>query len=323
MRYTPPFKITPKIFEYSQGIARSLGLIIGQKLFDMPLTFRRTHNLKTIQASLAIEGNTLTLDQVKEVSDGKRVLGPSKDILEVKNALAVYDNLKKFNPLKKKDLLSAHHMLMTGLTDEHGKWRSGNVGVFKGKDVSHIAPPAKRVPDLMDDLFYFLVHNYDLSWLIKACIFHYELEFIHPFSDGNGRMGRLWQQLILMKEDKIFEFIPVEVIIKEHQQDYYRALGESDALGESTPFLEFSLHAIYLALHNYEKTTRPMASDAGSRLTSTKEKIGTTWFSRKDYINLHKEISTAIASRDVLFGLKQGIIEKQGEKNQTLYRFIS
>lgn len=322
MKYIPPFKITPLILKLSQDISRELGLIIGRKLADTPLTLRRSNNIKSIQASLAIEGNTLSLNQVTALLEGRRVIGPPKDILEVQNAFILYEDLHRFNPLKVEDMLKAHAILMAGLIEENGKWRTGGVGILKGNEVSHIAPPAKRVPILMEELFNFLAHSSDISWLIKACIFHYEFEFIHPFSDGNGRMGRFWQQLLLMKEDALFEFIPVEVLIKQNQEEYYNVLGESDNLGESTPFIEFSLKVIYAALKDYSQTAARLPQDHRTRLLFAQARIKENWFSRKDYLELHADISTATASRDLLFGIQEQILKNKGEKNQVRYQFI-
>lgn len=319
--YRPPFNITPSILRKSQEISRELGALKGYKITQAPLKLRRTHNIRTIQASLAIEGNTLSIDQMTDLLEDKRVIGPAKDILEAKNAIHVYSDLKKFNPLTIKHLLKAHGILMTNLIEEHGKWRTGEVGIFKGKEISHVAPPAKRVPALMEELFDFIKNDQEFPWLLKACIFHYEFEFIHPFTDGNGRMGRLWQQLLLMKEDSVFEFIPVEVLIKNHQNDYYKALEMSDALGESTPFVEFSLNTIHQSLIDYSTTISSVIQDQNSRLFYAKFNLRKTWFSRKDYLLLHKNISSATASRDLLEGVKEGILINKGEKNQMLYSF--
>jgi len=319
--YRPPFKITPSILRKSQEISRELGALKGYKMTQAPLKLRRTHNIRTIQASLSIEGNTLSIDQMTDLLEDKRVIGPFKDILEAKNAIHVYSDLKKFNPLMTKNLLKAHGILMTNLIEGQGKWRTGEVGIFKGKEISHVAPPAKRVPTLMEELFDFIKNDQDFPWLLKACIFHYEFEFIHPFTDGNGRMGRLWQQLLLMKEDSVFEFIPVEVLIKNHQDDYYKALETSDALGESTPFVEFSINIIHQSLIDYSTTISSVIQDQSSRLFYTKSNLQKTWFSRKDYLLLHKNISSATASRDLLEGVKEGTLIKKGEKNQMLYSF--
>jgi len=322
MNYTPPYTLTPKIFKLSQDISRLLGVIDGQKIDQTPIKLRRLQNIRTIQASLSIEGNTLNIDQVTALFEGKRVLGPARDILEAKNALNIYQHLKKLNPFNIKDFLLSHSLLMQNLIEENGKWRAKGVGIFKGTELSHIAPPAKRVPELMESLFAFLKKDLTLTWLIKACIFHYEMEFIHPFSDGNGRMGRLWQQLLLMKEDPVFEYIPVEVLIKENQESYYKTLSQSDKLRSSTPFIEFSLQIILEALEEYIKKVTPLAQDAETRLRYAETKLADKWFSRKEYIELHKNLSTATASRDLLKGVKLNILKKTGDKNKTMYKFL-
>ena len=322
MKYTPPFKITPLILQKSQDISRELGVLSGAKIDHAPLKLRRINSIKTIQSSLAIEGNTLGIDQVTHIFEGKRVLGPAKDIIEVNNAIKLYQNLPRINPLSIDDLLKAHRVLMNNLIKDSGKWRAGGVGIFKGNEVAHVAPPAKRVPLLMGSLFEFLTKSRDVSWLLKACIFHYELEFIHPFSDGNGRMGRLWQQLILMKEDPIFEFIPIEVLIKENQENYYRVLAACDQSGDSTLFIEFSLDQILASLKEYNQSTQTSVRDTKSRLDFARAKMTQEWFSRKDYLELHKNISTATASRDLLQGVDEGILQKKGKNNQVRYSFI-
>lgn len=322
MIYKPPFQITSKILKLSQDISRELGIVSGAKLDATPILLRKLNNIKTVQASLAIEGNTLSLDQVSAVFDGKRVLGPKKDIDEVKNAIELYKDLSRFDPLIPDHMLDAHAILMGNLIDSPGKWRIGGVGIFKGKEIAHLPPPAKRVPILMEDLFEFLKKDTNPTWLLKACIFHYELEFIHPFADGNGRIGRLWQQLILIKEDPIFEYIPVEELIKKHQDEYYTVLGECDKSGDSTKFIEFSLVQILKALKEYNSSATVNTTDAKSRLEYAYQKLDQVWFSRKYYLSLHKDISGATASRDLTFGVEQGLLEKQGDKNQTQYKFI-
>lgn len=322
MKQNPPFHISPLILAKSQEIARQLGLLSGAKIDLTPVQLRRINNIKTIQASLAIEGNTLNIGHITQIFDGKHVIGPEKDIIEVKNAIKVYSNLPHLNPLLIHDLLKAHKILMKDLIDENGKWRTTGVGIFEGIEVRHVAPPAKRISELMENLFKFLKGNPELPWLLKACIFHYELEFIHPFSDGNGRMGRLWQQLILMKEDPVFQYIPIEVLIKENQGDYYRILGECDRLGDSTLFIEFCLVQILNALKNYTKATLTVVVDSKTRIAYAKQRLSGKWFARKEYSELHKNISSATASRDLRYGLKNGILEQTGEKNQVRYFYV-
>lgn len=321
MNYIPPFQITTGILSKSQLIFRELGVLAGAKIDMPPVKLRRINKILTIQASLEIEGNTLGMDQVTHLCNGKRVVGPPKDILEVNNAIAVYKNLDKLNPLSIKDLLKIHKILMKNLVEQPGSFRSGGVGIMKGNEITHVAPPATRVPLLMAELFDFLAAKNELSWLIKACVFHYEIEFIHPFSDGNGRMGRLWQQLILMKEDPVFSFIPIEVLIQKNQQEYYQVLAKCDSVGDSTLFVEFSLNLILIALQEYSKKTSVKIHDADSRLHYSREKITKKWFSRKDYMEIHRGLSSASASRDLNHGVKTGIITKKGERNQVQYSF--
>jgi Fic family protein len=321
--YIPPFKITGHIIQLSEAIAYELGRLAGEKLIAPKLSLRKSNQIKTIQASLAIEGNTLNLDQVTDLLEGKRVLGSAKDILEVKNAGELYTNLSLINPLNINDLLNAHAVLMNQLIVEPGRFRSSGVGIFKGAQVTHVPPSAKRVPILMEELFNYTKNTNEYSWLIKSCVFHYEFEFIHPFEDGNGRIGRLWQQLLLMKHHPMFEFMPVEVLIKEHQQEYYCALSQSDREGESTAFIEFMLKIIHQTLQYYGKSSNYISDDASSRLSYAKEFLKTDSFSRKEYMDIHRDISQSTASRDLLFGVENNILLKKGSKNQTLYGWMS
>lgn len=323
MTTKPPFTITSHILSLSQDINRKLGLLEGLRIPPAPIKLRKDNQIKTIQSTLSIEGNSLELDQVQSILDGKMILAPEKDIIEVKNAIDLYVNINTLNPLSLQSFKHAHKTLMIRLIPQCGKFRDKGVGIFKGTEVSHIAPPAKMVPKLMKDLFDFIKKKTDLSWLIKACIFHYELEFIHPFSDGNGRMGRLWQQLILMKEDSIFEFISVESLIKKSQERYYHVLAECDSEAESTKFIEYSLAQILEALDEYVQTVSGKPMDPDDRMRFAKTKLNESWFSRKDYITLHKNISSATASRDLLHGVEARLLEKSGEKNKTKYRFIA
>ncbi|OJW46905.1 MAG: cell filamentation protein Fic [Alphaproteobacteria bacterium 41-28] len=321
MMYTPPFEITSPILALSQNISHALGILEGEKLDATPVKLRRQNQIKTIQSSLAIEGNTLSLEQVTHIFEGKRVIGPKKDIIEVQNALALYNKFDELDPTSIRDFLHSHKILMKDLIEDSGKWREGSVGIFKGSEVAHLPPPAKRVPQLMTDLFEFLKKNHDTPWLLKACIFHYELEFIHPFMDGNGRMGRLWQQLLLTNENLIFKFIPVEELIKDNQNDYYKVLSLCDKEGNSTKFIEFSLKLILIALENYRKSTDVTLKDSKSRLQYARRTLQKSWFSRKEYMDIFKNISTSTASRDLKFGVNEKVLEHKGAKNQALYRY--
>ncbi|ABV79147.1 Cell filamentation protein Fic [Rickettsia bellii OSU 85-389] len=321
MNNKPPFQITNKILELLQDISYELGILVGSKLYHAPIKLRKNNQIKTLQSSLAIEGNTLSIEQVTDLINGKRVLAPEKDILEVKNAIELYDNLAIFNPFGIDSLLKAHKILMQGLITDNGYWRKGNAGIFKGTELVHFAPPPSRIPILMQDLFEFTTQDSNTSLIIKACIFHYEFEFIHPFSDGNGRIGRLWQQLLLMQNNRIFEYISVESLIRNNQSKYYSVLSKCDKLGESTLFIEFMLDQILAALKLYSNNIIYEANSPLSRIEFTKTALTNKWFTRKDYIAVHKNISTATASRDLAYGLEQGILMSKGEKNQTYYKF--
>lgn len=196
--YEPPFTLTPRVLALVAEIGEALGRIVGRAGAPAPPALRRGNRLRTIQASLAIENNSLTLEQMTAVIAGKRVLGPPKEIQEVRNAFAAYEAMETWKPWNAKDLLAAHKLLMTGLVDHPGRFRAGGVGIAQGKKIVHLAPPAERVPGLINDLLSWLKRT-DAHPLIASCVFHYELEFIHPFADGNGRMGRLWQTLILSR----------------------------------------------------------------------------------------------------------------------------
>jgi len=321
MNKNPPFRITEKILELVQSISHELGVLSGAKLSIVPINLRKNNQIKTIQSSLAIEGNTLTIDQITDIINGRRVIAPKKEIIEVNNAIKLYNNLNDLNPLLINVLLESHQLLMQGLIIDNGVWRNSGVGIFKGDKLAHIAPPAKRVSLLMNNLFEFINQNKNIPWLIKACIFHYELEFIHPFSDGNGRMGRLWQQLLLMKANAIFEYIPVEILIKDNQDEYYNTLSICDKEGESTLFIEFMGVQILKALEFYNYNTLSQVNTPILRLEFSRIELKQNWFSRKDYILIHKDISTATASRDLNFGVRKNILIYQGDKNQTYYKF--
>lgn len=210
---------------------------------------RKQNRIRTINSSLAIEHNSLTLEQVTAIVNGKRVLGPRRDILEVENAVKAYDQAVSLDPYSVRDLLTAHGIMMKALVDEAGTFRQGGVGVFKGTELMHLAPPANMVPHEIEALFEW----YRLSQmhpLIKSAIFHYEFEFIHPFADGNGRMGRLWHSLLLGQWNGMFFWMPVEDMIRRHQQEYYDAIGQSTAKTDAAPFVEFMLDIILQTLRD-------------------------------------------------------------------------
>ena len=255
MSYVPPFTVSDEIMSLVAEIAEIIGhLSASTEQLPMPL-LRKKNRIKTIQSSLAIENNSLSIEQVTAIMEGKRVLGPPNEIQEVKNAIDAYELLLELNPYKEKDLLKAHRLMMNDLVKENGCYRAEGVGVFDGKRCIHLAPPAQRVPLLMSDLLSW-VKSTKVHPLISSCVFHYEFEFIHPFADGNGRMGRMWQTLLLMQWKPVFAWIPVETIVKEHQQDYYDAIAQSDHDANSTPFITFMLHCLLQALKEMQESNQ-------------------------------------------------------------------
>jgi Fic family protein len=317
--YQPPYQITSQILKLTSLISSKLGEIKAIHLDRPSPELRKKNRIQTIQSSLAIEGNTLSEDQITALFDNRRVLGPPKDILEVKNAIEVYGRLDEFDPFDYKSFLKAHKILMEGLIESAGKYRREGVGIVKGSVVAHLAPPAMRVHPLMLDLFAYAKNSEDLL-LIKSCVFHYEMEFIHPFLDGNGRMGRLWQTLLLMQAYPVFEFLPLETLIKAQQEFYYEALSKSDKAGESTPFIEFMLSIIAEALEELLWTQNSNLSGI-ERIRRFRAIIKGESFGRKDYLRFYKDISPATASRDLKQGVEAGILVKTGEKRMTSYQF--
>ena len=241
MSYRPPYTLTPAMVALVAEIAgevNRLSLSSGDNL-----RLRRTNRIRTIRGSLAIEGNTLNEDQITAILEGKPVIAPPREIQEVRNALAAYERLNGWQPAREADLLEAHRILMAGLLNDAGHYRSGGVGVMQGRQVIHMAPPAERVPELMTDLLAWL-DSCEEHALIASSVFHYEFEFIHPFADGNGRLGRLWQTLILNRWQPVLADLPVESLVHAHQQAYYRAIAESTKQTDSAPFITFMLERI-------------------------------------------------------------------------------
>lgn len=248
-RYTPPFSLSPNVLALIADILELLARMGDFGTARKLLQLRRANRIRTIQASLAIEQNTLSVEQVSAIVEGRRVVGPIREIHEVENAVRLYDHFDEFNPVNLKDLLRAQGMLMEGLVENPGHFRSGGVGVIKGREIVHLAPPADMVPGLVKDLLAWLKRT-DVSPLVSAAVFHYEFEFIHPFSDGNGRMGRMWQSLILAKWNPLFESLPVETVVRDRQNEYYEVLAVCDRCGDATVFVEFILDTIIQSLQN-------------------------------------------------------------------------
>ncbi|MCJ1806339.1 cell filamentation protein Fic [Flavobacterium covae] len=313
----PPYEITSLILKYISSISEKIGEVNAKYLVKTNPSLRKQNQIKTIHSSLSIEGNTLSEEQITAILENKRVVGPQKDIIEVLNALEVYKNINTLKHNSEKDFLKAHKMLMKDLIENSGKYRTKGVGIVKGSKVEHVAPPYENVPFLMKDLFQYLKDKSEIS-LIKSCVFHYEMEFIHPFMDGNGRMGRLWQTLILMEEYPVFEFLPFETLISKKQTAYYSSLSASDKEGKSTKFIEYMLSIIDQSLSELLENSTKKLSDE-DRIQVFIENFDKE-FTRKDYLNYFKDLSSATASRDLKKAFENEIITKNGDKKTTVYR---
>ena len=267
--YQPPFVVTPLLLNLVVEIGELMGHWAAMAGRASPL-LRKENRIRTIQASLAIEHNSLTADQVTALMEGKRVLAPAKDIQEVRNALLAYDKMSEWKSHQLSNLLSAHRVLMAGLVDVPGQLRAGDVGVYRGQRLVHMAPPASQVPRLISDLLQWL-ETTDIHPLLASAVFHYEFEFIHPFADGNGRMGRLWQTLILSEWRTELGWLPVETLIHYQQERYYQVLGQCDSKSDCTLFIEFMLENIAAALK--EGLERPMLVSEEMSEEMSEEKI--------------------------------------------------
>ena len=317
--YTPPFEITSKIIELISNISEKIGEINSLQDSPYSVQLRKENRIKTIHSSLAIENNSLSLEQITAIIDGKRVLGNPNEIQEVKNSIQAYDLLLSLNPYKEKDLLKAHKLMMQDLVDRNGKYRTDGVGIFDGEKVVHLAPPADRVPELMGNLFEWL-KTCDVHPLIKSCVFHYEFEFIHPFQDGNGRMGRLWQTVILKEWKEIFAWFPVETLIKENQKEYYRVLGASDSEANSTKFIEFMLSLILNTIKEIIETEKKVTQKVSVKVTANQKRIidaieSNPYVTQEELANI-----VGIARKNIIANMKKlqenGLIKRIGaDKN--------
>ena len=312
--YKPPFTVSPKAINLIASISSQIERYAIKMEQEDTLRLRRANRIKTIHSSLAIEGNTLSEGEVQAVLEGKTVVAPLKEIKEVRNAIKTYELYPKLDPFSLQDLLLAHGTMMAGLVDEAGVFRKGGVGVFDGDKPVHIAPPADRVRDLMNDLFVWL-ENADDHLLIRSCVFHYEFEFIHPFADGNGRIGRLWQSLILGRLNPIFEHLPVENMVYSNQQAYYNAINKSSYLADSGPFIDFMLEEILNALIDHQgKSNAEIADEKG--LSHQQERV-------LGYLRADKHMTAAKIAKDLDMSARQvermladlkakGIIRREG-----------
>jgi len=312
----PPYETSSKILKLITSISEKIGEVNANYLSKQSPQLRKQNRIKTIQSSLQIEGNSLSEEQITALIENKHVVGPEKDILEVLNAIRVYDKLLTYAKTSSSSFLSAHKELMQGLIVDAGNYRKQGVGIVKGDKVEHVAPPHENVPFLMNDLFKYLENKDELT-LLKSCVFHYEMEFIHPFMDGNGRMGRLWQTVILLSEYPVFEYLSFETLISKTQNEYYKALAASDRIGKSTPFIEYMLHVINESLGELLNYNNRILKDIDRIDYFTS--VCSSEFTRKDYMTIFKDLSSASASRDLKKGVDLGLFSISGNKNQTKY----
>ena len=316
----PPYKITSKILSLIASVSEKLGEVKTAYLNQPPAELRKQNRIKTIQSSLEIEGNTMTVEQITALLNNKHVLAPQKDIQEVRNAIQVYDQLDKYKAYSLTSLCHAHKVLMSGLVDNPGELRKTSVGIAKGDQIAHLAPPSHLVKSQIEELLKYAKSDSDIL-LVRSCVFHYEFEFIHPFIDGNGRMGRLWQTVLLRQEYPVFDYLPIETLIKKTQTEYYEVLSMCDKQGESTLFIEYMLKIINEALEEL-LSSQPVNLIGEDRIEHFRDIIKGESFSRKDYMRHFKDISSATASRDLREATAKYILEKKGDGRLTTYIFI-
>ena len=322
----PPFEITNQIIDYVAAIAELVGRLTSTNQLSANPTLRRSNRIRTIHGSLAIEQNTLSLEQVTAVLNGKHVLAPPKDIAEVKNAYEVYERLDELNPYSVEDLLTAHRIMTQGLVNEAGMFRTRPVGIVDNEGhILHFGTLPQYVPDLVMELLDW-VEKSDVHILIRSCVFHYELELIHPFADGNGRIGRLWHTLLLSKWNPVFAWLPVESIIHDRQQEYYKAINASNDAGESTVFIEFMLSAIKASLIEAINLSDEMSDEKTDKATLRWNKID-TYLKSHDYImnaDVRKlcGVSAATANRILTALVAKNQLEKYHMSGHWVYKQV-
>ena len=315
----PPYRVTDEAIRLVAEISELLGEL-GATTFKKPsVELRKKNRIRTIKSTLAIEGHSFNETQVTAVLEKKRVIGTRKEILEVQNALHLYEAMDQFRSYKVKDFLRAHKILMKGLLPDPGHYRTRNVGIFDKQEVKHVAPKPSFVPQLMNRLFEWIKSANKTHPLILSSVVHYEIEFIHPFEDGNGRIGRFWQGLILKEFNTLFKYVPIESLIEENQKKYYATLEAADKEGNSTVFMEFMLHIIKATLQEMSVDIIGIIHTTEERLSAACLHFKTQAFARKDYMQLFKNISSATASRDLKEGVKNGGLEHIGRRNQSRY----
>ena len=319
--YNPPFTVSTEAINLIAEISAQIERYAIRLEQEDGLRLRKANRIKTIHSSLAIEGNTLSEDEVRDIIDGKNVVAPIRQIQEVKNAIKTYELYPTLDAFKEKDLLKAHGVMMQALVDNAGHYRRGGVGVFGEKGLVHLAPPADRVPMLMGDLFNWLKYSKD-HLLIRSCVFHYEFEFIHPFIDGNGRTGRLWQSLILGKLHPLFEHLPVENMVFANQQQYYDAIIASSNVGQSGPFIDFMLNEIYKTLKNHQGNPLPNTEDEFDAKFGKEfgAKFGVRFGVNEKKVLLLLESNPSLSAENIAaqIGLSKRGVEKQIKKFRDL-----
>lgn len=317
----PKFAITHKMLNNIVEISSIIGRL---SLVKRNLQLRKEQRIRSIQSSLAIESNPLTLEQVTGIINGKKVLAHPKDIREVENAYQAYDIAFSLNPYRIKDLLLAHKLLTQDLIKESGKFRTKEVAIYSGADIIHLGAKAEFVPKLVKQLFKWAEKS-EIHDLIKSCIIHFELEIIHPFADGNGRIGRLWQSLILSKWNPLFEWLPIETIVHQHQQRYYQALNSSNRKNDPTDFIEFMLEVILTTVKSY--LTIEMSDKTSDKLSDKEQDIYKKiklYLSENAFLTNQKatkllDISPATARRYLAKFVQLGLLTAEGEKKSRVY----
>lgn len=320
----PPFEITNTIINRVAEIAELVGKLTSANQLSTNPTLRKVNRIRTIHGSLAIEQNTLSLEQITAVLNGKQVLAPPKDIAEVKNAYEIYERLDELDPYSVDDLLTAHGIMTKGLIKESGVFRSRPVGVVDQEGhILHFGTLPQYVPELVMELLSWVKYS-DVHMLIRSCVFHYEFELIHPFADGNGRVGRLWHTLLLSKWNPAFAWLPVESMIYAHQQEYYAAINTANGAGESTTFIEFMLSTIKASLIDAIRTSDEMSDGKIDKTTLRWRRIR-EFLKNHDYI-MNADVrelcgvSAATANR-ILSGLvTDGKLVKYREHGHWVYR---
>ena len=327
--YIPPFDITNIMLDRISNIMKKIGKLDNYKDLNKMPVLRRNNRIRSIHSSLAIEANSLSFDQVKDIIDGKKVIGPQDEIQEVKNAYEAYKLIKEVNQYSIKDLKKVHGVMTYLTVDESGEFRKGNEGVFDEKgNCIHVCPPPEQVNELMKQLFKWMEDNNSIVHpLILSSVFHYEFVFIHPFKDGNGRTARLWQNVILSNWEEIFEYVPIESQIKKYQEEYYSAIANCDHNGNSTEFIEFMLKMIDETLEDLMESTSVQASHVSSYVNKLLDVMETGVAMTTSELMEKLNMKSRISFRDNYLNpaLENGLIkmtnpDKPTSKNQMYFK---